>query len=169
MIIIYVRCIVLHLFNNDTCPTGNMNCPTQVGVLQHWLFGRLYQGLYRDLSEKGLQRVSCVVFTTSFLYNYTPQDQMVNGHCLSKWRQCVKVPRDKSWDFVVLAWPNRSLMITTSSALVRYWIFFGGPSVVSSDKDLCHAQARRTWFELAAGYNVWLVTSNLHGEVLPVS
>ena len=38
-------------------------------------------------------------------------------------------PRDKIWDLVALVWPIRSRVITTSSALVRCWNFFRGPSV----------------------------------------
>ena len=43
--------------------------------------------------------------------------------------QAVAGPRDKIWDLVALVWPIRSMVITTSSALVKCWKFFGGPSV----------------------------------------
>ena len=46
-----------------------------------------------------------------------------------QWWQPVGGPRDKIWDLVALVWPIRSRVITTSSALVRCWNFFGGPSV----------------------------------------
>ena len=47
-----------------------------------------------------------------------------------QWWQPVGGPRDKIWDLVALVWPIRRRVITTSSALVRCWNFFGGPSVV---------------------------------------
>ena len=48
------------------------------------------------------------------------------------WPQCWQVfsgPCDKIWDFVALVWLIRSRVITNSSALVRGWKLFGGPSV----------------------------------------
>ena len=46
-----------------------------------------------------------------------------------RWWQPVGGPRDRIWDLVALVWPIWSRVITTSSALVRCWNFFGGPSV----------------------------------------
>ena len=66
------------------------------------------------------------------------------------WPQCwqaVGGPRDKMCDFVALVWPIRSLVITTSSALVRCLNFLGAPSV---------------------GYRNSWQASNLHSEQLSV-
>ena len=45
-----------------------------------------------------------------------------------QWWQPVGGPRDKIWDLMALVWPIRSWVITTSSALVRCWNFFSGPT-----------------------------------------
>ena len=59
---------------------------------------------------------------------------------------------DKIWDLVALVWPMRSRVITTSSALVRCWNFFGGPSVgFTRYRSLpCTATSHLVWT------NVWM-------------
>ena len=54
------------------------------------------------------------------------------------------------------------------TSLVMYWIFLVDLIFISRDKDLCHAQTRPTWFELAAGYKSWPLALNLHSGVLSV-
>ena len=79
-----------------------------------------------------------------------------------QWCQVVGGPLDKIWALVAFVWPSRSRVITTSSALVMCWNFFGGPSVGLRNRDLCHVQLHPTWFEPAAGCRGWHVVSNLH-------
>ena len=61
----------------------------------------------------------------------------------SHWWQEVGGPQDKIWDLVALVWPIRSLVITTSSALVKCSNFFGCSSVGFRGRDLC--QGRSPW------------------------
>ena len=83
---------------------------------------------------------------------------------LSVWPQWWQVGgiREKICDFVSLVWPIRNRVITTSSALVKCWNFFGGPSVGSKNRDLCHVQLHPTRFEPTAEYRIWPVASNLY-------
>ena len=46
-----------------------------------------------------------------------------------QWWQAVGGPQGKIWDLVALVWPIRSRVITTSSALVKRWNFFGCSNV----------------------------------------
>ena len=85
-----------------------------------------------------------------------------------QWWHPVGGPRDKIWDLVALVWPIRSRVITTSSALVRYWNFSGGPVLVSQDSDLCHVQLHPTWFEPTSECKSWPVVSYLYSGHLPV-
>ena len=85
-----------------------------------------------------------------------------------QWWQPVGGPRDKIWDLVALVWPIRSRVITTSSALVRCWNFFGGPVLVSQDRDLCQAQLHPTLFEPTSECKSWAMVSYLYSGHLPV-
>ena len=85
-----------------------------------------------------------------------------------QWWQPVGGPWDRIWDLVALVWPIRSQVITTSSALVRCWNFFVGPSICLQDRDLCHVQLHPTWFEPIAECRSWPVVSYLYSGHLPV-
>ena len=85
-----------------------------------------------------------------------------------QWWHVVGGPRDKVWDFVTFVWPIRSRLITTSSALVKCRNFFGGPLLVSRDRNLCHVQLHPTWFEPTAECRRWQVASNLYNGHLPM-
>ena len=85
------------------------------------------------------------------------------------WPQCWQVvggPRDKIWDFVALVWPIRSRVITTSSALVRCWNFFRGPSVgFTRYRSLpCIDTSHLVWTSCLI--KSLLMVSNLHSEQL---
>ena len=85
-----------------------------------------------------------------------------------QWWQAVGGIREKICDFVSFVWPIRSRVITTSSALVKCWNFFGGPSVGSKNRDICHVQLHPTRFEPTTECRIWPVASNLYSEHLPV-
>ena len=57
---------------------------------------------------------------------------------------------------------------TLGGALVRCWNFFGGPSVGSKDRDLCHVHIHPTWFEPTSECGNWPVVSYLYSGHLPV-
>ena len=80
------------------------------------------------MSQELSQKVSCAVFTTSFLQTFTLQEHMVNGQYLSTMRAR---NQRSSGQNVGLSGLSRSIrnQVTTFSALVRYWNFFGGPNV----------------------------------------
>ena len=80
--------------------------------------------------EDGIQWVRCVVFITTFLWHCTLQEHMVNGQCLTTVVTSSRRSLGQDiWGLVAFVWPIRSRVITTSSALVKCWNFFGGPSV----------------------------------------
>ena len=85
------------------------------------------------------------------------------GHNAGKY---LMVLGGKMWDFVALIWPIRSRVITTLSALVRWWNCLVVPVLVSRDTDLYHVMIHPTWFGPPVGYMSLLVASNLHSEQL---
>ena len=120
--------------------------------------------------------VSKRAFNESTVY-YSSRHSCNNAHSSSiwsivsvwpQWWQPVGGPRDKLWDMVALAWPIRSRVITTSSALVRWGYFFGGPSVGVKDRDFCHVQLHSTWFEPTSECRSWPAVSYLYSGHLPV-
>ena len=86
-----------------------------------------------------------------------------------QWWQPVGGSRDKTWDLVALVWPIRSRVITTSSALVSCWNFFGGPSVgFTRYRSLpCTATSHLVWINFSECRS-WPVVSYLYSEHLPV-
>ena len=89
-----------HSYQKD--PASSMNSTMQVS----------------GIVSKSIQWVGCVAFISSSIWSI-----------VSVWPQLWHVvggSRDKIW---ALVRPIRSRIITTSSALVKCWIFFGGPSV----------------------------------------
>ena len=79
--------------------------------------------------KESIQWVSCVVFVTTFPYHCTLQEHMVNCQCLTTMvtRSRRSTGQDMGLGGLVMA--NRSRVIITSSALVKCWNVFGGPSV----------------------------------------
>ena len=88
----------------------------------------------------------------------------VSDHNGSKWSKVIG--QDMGLGGLALVWTILSQAITTSSALVKCWDFFGGLSV-GFKRDLYHVQPSPTWLGPAAGYRSWPVVSNLHSGHSP--
>ena len=93
------------------------------------------------------------------------------------WPQCWQEfggPRDKMCDFVALVWPIQSLVITTSSALVRCLNSLGGPSVGTGVIMMSWCEILRKWVNWTLRWQgylwYWPLTINVklyHGNRRP--
>ena len=127
----------LDLFNDDTCPSGHISRPTQVDVSQS-CFDSLNKLLKLNYIVQvwGLIEVNCVISDRRIpllagipLCNVTLHTPGPFGQCLTTMVTSSRWSSGQDMGLGGLCMANRSRVITTSSALVKCWNFFGGPSV----------------------------------------
>ena len=83
----------------------------------------------------------------------TPQGHRVHEQCLTTKVVIDQRSSGQDRDLVGLVLPFRSRVIKTSSALVRYWNFFGGPSV---------GYRCPIWTDTSHFIWLWLLTNCVH-------